>query len=368
MTATTGEQLLSDYLARLDAAALRLPPDRRAELREGIAEHVAAARAAGELRDETGVRTLLDRLGEPEEIVAAAAEDVPPAAGGPPWADRPSGAPPQLVPRPPGTGLEVAAVLMLTAGSLVPVVGWLVGVALLWSSRRWRRSEKLLATLVVPGGPGILLPLSVLSPFARTCSTEISVSPAPAIGGLPTLEAPMPGGPPAAPPEPPAAPPEVVLPPPGATELMCEGGTQLPGWLVVAMIVVALIAPFVVAAVLLRRARARAAAEPPVLQLAGGATWGGLEVAAVLVLALGSFLVPFVGSLVGLVLVWMSPRWTQLEKAVATVVTLLPIAVVALGFAGGPFLLPFGLFAAALLAVLGPLFAAGYLALVLHRR
>ncbi len=35
MTATTGDRLLSDYLARLDTAALGLPPDRRAELREG---------------------------------------------------------------------------------------------------------------------------------------------------------------------------------------------------------------------------------------------------------------------------------------------------------------------------------------------
>jgi hypothetical protein len=52
--------------------------------------------------------------------------------------------------------MEVGAVVMLTVGSLIPL-GWVVGVILLWSSRIWRRSEKLLGTLIVPGGPGLAL-------------------------------------------------------------------------------------------------------------------------------------------------------------------------------------------------------------------
>ena len=56
-----------------------------------------------------------------------------------------------------GLGLEIVAVLMLTVGSLIPVLGWAVGVILLWSSGRWRPSEKLLGTLIVPGGPGMAL-------------------------------------------------------------------------------------------------------------------------------------------------------------------------------------------------------------------
>lgn len=56
-----------------------------------------------------------------------------------------------------GLGLEIVAVLMLTVGSLIPVLGWGVGVILLWSSGRWRPSEKLLGTLIVPGGPGMAL-------------------------------------------------------------------------------------------------------------------------------------------------------------------------------------------------------------------
>jgi hypothetical protein len=56
-----------------------------------------------------------------------------------------------------GLGLEIGAVAMLTFGSLIPVFGWAIGVFLLWSSGRWRRSEKLLGTMVVPGGPGLAL-------------------------------------------------------------------------------------------------------------------------------------------------------------------------------------------------------------------
>jgi hypothetical protein len=56
-----------------------------------------------------------------------------------------------------GLGLEIVAVLMLTVGSLIPVLGWAVGVILLWSSGRWRPSEKLLGTLIIPGGPGMAL-------------------------------------------------------------------------------------------------------------------------------------------------------------------------------------------------------------------
>jgi hypothetical protein len=57
------------------------------------------------------------------------------------------------------------------------VVGWLVGLVLLWASPRWRRREKLLGTLVWPGG--LLAPLAllvfggfaaVLTPGPITCS------------------------------------------------------------------------------------------------------------------------------------------------------------------------------------------------------
>ena len=68
------DQLVNDYLSRLSVAAASLPPTRRAELLQEIREHIESARAAVAAADEATVRTMLDRLGEPEEIVAAAQE------------------------------------------------------------------------------------------------------------------------------------------------------------------------------------------------------------------------------------------------------------------------------------------------------
>lgn len=48
---------------------------------------------------------------------------------------------------------ELTAVSLITVGSvLLPLLGWVAGVVLLWSSRVWSPAEKLLGTLVVPGG------------------------------------------------------------------------------------------------------------------------------------------------------------------------------------------------------------------------
>jgi hypothetical protein len=116
--------------------------------------------------------------------------------------------------------LEWAAVICLTAGSLIPVFGWLTGVVLLWSSGLWRRSEKILATLIFPGGPA----LASVGAFA--------------IMGLATSSD--------------------CLTPDGSPP--CAGFTRAPV-LSVALLLIALTAPVVVAIVLLNRARRRAAFE-----------------------------------------------------------------------------------------------------------
>ena len=47
-------------------------------------------------------------------------------------------------------------------------------------------------------------------------------------------------------------------------------------------------------------------------------------------LTVGMFLVPVVGPVVGIVLVWVSARWTRKEKWVATALTTLPVLAVVL--------------------------------------
>ena len=55
-----------------------------------------------------------------------------------------------------------------------------------------------------------------------------------------------------------------------------------------------------------------------------GSWWGPVEIFAVLLLSLGSVLLPLVGPVTGLVLLWMSPRWTQEQKVVGSFLGLLP--------------------------------------------
>jgi uncharacterized membrane protein len=82
---------------------------------------------------DAAVLTVLDRLGEPEDIVAAPSPDQPTRRKGP------------------GTH-EWAAIVLLLAGGFIVFVGWIVGLVLLWSSRAWSVRDKLIGTLIVPAG------------------------------------------------------------------------------------------------------------------------------------------------------------------------------------------------------------------------
>jgi hypothetical protein len=81
----------------------------------------------------------------------------------------------------PATWREVATLFLLPIGGLVvPVVGWLVGVVLLWQSDAWTRRDKLIGTLVVPGGlltPFALLTLLTSSPLAIATLVLLFVAP-----------------------------------------------------------------------------------------------------------------------------------------------------------------------------------------------
>lgn len=126
------------FLARLRGAAAGLPPARREELVAELGEHLRDALPDG--ASDAEVRSVLDRLGEPEDIVAAETDGAPRVVGA---------APVQVVVQQgsPWGGLEIAAVLLLTVGLfVVPVVGPLVGLVLAWVSPQWTRREKTVAT------------------------------------------------------------------------------------------------------------------------------------------------------------------------------------------------------------------------------
>lgn len=152
--------LVHDYLRRLEHAIAQMPADERNELRENITMHLREELAAASTHAQ--VRNTLATLGDPYDIVGAQ-----PATDGH---------------RGRGAHEVIAVVLLLIGAFIVPVVGWIVGVVLLWSSKAWTRGQKLLGTFVFPGGLGavlflLLIPVSLLT---QVC-TEVSngqVSPA----------------------------------------------------------------------------------------------------------------------------------------------------------------------------------------------
>ncbi|MFI7586508.1 HAAS signaling domain-containing protein [Spongisporangium articulatum] len=67
-------------------------------------------------------------------------------------------------------------------------------------------------------------------------------------------------------------------------------------------------------------------ARPPLPPLTGvpNSPWGALEIVAVLLLTVGSLVLPGMGPLVGIVLAWVSPAWTRRQKVIATVIAVVP--------------------------------------------
>jgi uncharacterized membrane protein len=153
---TDADTLVARYLGELDSALAGLPRDRRREVLEEIAAHIAEARGALDSPTEADVRNVLDRVGEPADIAADARERFGISEEAPTWR-------------------EYAAVVLLPIGGvIVPVLGWLVGVVLLWSSKIWTPRDKWIGTLVIPGG--LLIPFFALA-FAGTTSTSVCITP-----------------------------------------------------------------------------------------------------------------------------------------------------------------------------------------------
>jgi hypothetical protein len=54
--------------------------------------------------------------------------------------------------------------------------------------------------------------------------------------------------------------------------------------------------------------------------------WGPVEILAVVLLSVGSFLLPVVGPVAGVVFVWVSGQWTRQQKVIGSGLGLLPAA------------------------------------------
>lgn len=152
MTAPRADEIVAGYLARLAAALAPVPAARRLELLDELREHIAEARQALSVETDADVLNILDRLGDPADVAAAEIGRVEP---------------PSAPARRTSRGLEIAAIVLL-------LLFWPVGVVLLWMSDAWKTRDKLIGTLVPPGGYLAILiigPVLALGAVGTACDT-----------------------------------------------------------------------------------------------------------------------------------------------------------------------------------------------------
>jgi len=125
MSAPHADTILGGYRLRLEEELNGLPRARREEIIAEFDAHIRDARTAHAAETDADLLNLLDRLGDPSVIGIEARErfDVAePASAG---------------------GREVIALLLLVVGPfIVPVVTWVLGAMLVWSSVAWSAREK----------------------------------------------------------------------------------------------------------------------------------------------------------------------------------------------------------------------------------
>lgn len=155
--------LAADYLRRLRRAARRLPRGERDELCLEIEAHLLETTSAASPPEQ--VLKVLDRLGDPLDIVDAQR----------PLADARSDGRPIR---------EWWAIALLLFGGFIFGLGWLVGLALLWSSRAWTTRDKWIGSLVLPGGLALVPIAALVASSTQICSTSAGVTRCTGGGGV----------------------------------------------------------------------------------------------------------------------------------------------------------------------------------------
>ena len=159
--------LVQDYLGRLHEETVRLRVDEGRELETQIREHLTEALGADPT--EASVREVLDRLGEPAELVDA-------AGGAPPGPGPASGGDARYSP-----WREAGALLALVGAALlfwlppVNVLLLLGGLVLLAIARRWTVTEKVWGAIVLGFSWWFLILVSAVSFSAggpQSCTSD----------------------------------------------------------------------------------------------------------------------------------------------------------------------------------------------------
>ena len=124
---------IEDYLTELDGLLVDVDPVTREGLVNGIREELSALAPAD-------ADTRLRALGDPAFVAASVR------------AERGT----LTLQKEDAAWYSILTVLLLTVGGfIIPVIGWLAGLVMLWASRTWAVSHKVIGTLVAVGGPGL---------------------------------------------------------------------------------------------------------------------------------------------------------------------------------------------------------------------
>lgn len=154
MAEPTAPQVTRSYLTQLERSLSGLPAEVRDEIVAGIREELDGLDAAD-------AAARIEALGDPEFIAAEAR-----AEASLPTVPTESAQRAETVgstSREPGWYPVLAALLVAFGGLVIPVVGWIVGLGMVWLSKTWRLRDKWVSTLT----PFVAMGLFVLV-FALT--------------------------------------------------------------------------------------------------------------------------------------------------------------------------------------------------------
>jgi HAAS domain-containing protein len=123
------DKLVRRYLEQLDAALQGVDASRREEILADVHEHIEQGRDGLDTDDAADVQNLLARVGDPAVIAAEAGAPSPDSRRWDAWAP-----------------------WLIIFGPVVSGLGWIAGIAILWTSPTWSQRDKLIATVVSPAG------------------------------------------------------------------------------------------------------------------------------------------------------------------------------------------------------------------------
>jgi uncharacterized membrane protein len=157
-------QVVRSYLSELDKALSEVPREVAKEIAEGVAEELAGLDAAA-------AATRIEELGDPA-FIAAEARTASNAES------REAGSAASTTPTMPATPkprtkerwfVVVASLLVAVGGVVIPVLGWIAGIVMVWMSGSWSTWEKWVGTLAPVAIAVLLIGGSFL---ARSLSPE----------------------------------------------------------------------------------------------------------------------------------------------------------------------------------------------------